>query len=112
MVAKKIVEEEVDANDDKIGMWAYDVGESQARCKACPGKPFCCKKGKDAFIQHSKIQKHRDNIKGFNTKKKQLNIKDVLKEDGVEQALKKKKVKSLKLTSRGDWIVTMCQPPL
>ena len=82
--------EELDDNKDKIGMWVTDVGGSQAKYKACLGKSFCCKKGKDAFIQHSKAKKHIENIKRWNSKTKQLSIKDALEGDALEQAVKKK----------------------
>ena len=93
MVGKNITAyiEQIDANKVKIGTWAYDVGNCRAKCKACEGKSFLYKKGKDAFIQHSKTEKHKENMKIFSNKKmKQLNIQNVLEADSVLKKIIKK----------------------
>ena len=97
MVAKSIsnyVGEE-DVNKDK-GTWAYDVGGSNAKCKACEGKPFCYKKGKDAFIQHSKTEKHKVNMRRLSSKKKQVNFAAAFGK-GTEEKILTKKVKTLEI---------------
>ena len=105
MVAKKISKyaNQTDANGDQIGKWAVDVGNSKAKCKACGEKEFSYLFGKSAFTQHSATKNHKANMKKLDTKKQQVNLKEMLIGDAAQQLVEKKaKLFEIDITRRMD----------
>ena len=67
--------DQLDENQDRIGSWAVHVADSKAKCRVCEGVPFDFKKGKEAFLQHCRTKKHKENMSKCNSKKKQIDLK-------------------------------------
>ena len=91
MVAKSLTvyAEQLDSNKVKIGTWACDVGDSRAKCRLCDGASFSFKKGKNAFDQHSRTDRHKESMQRHNNKTKQLKITALVNEDAEEKKVKR-----------------------
>ena len=92
MVARKLSSymNEEDTNNQKIGEWAEDLGNSKARCKYCnDGHVIDFQKGKDPLKTHSQSQKHRNASKKVNLHFRQANLNESINVDRAAQTLAK-----------------------